>query len=84
MSMVEAAKTTQNGVTFVAVSVQDSVLGEPNEADRMIGAMSKHFQCPAVLMGANSHGLWGPPELMEFLARMDPDRLPWKQWDVAA
>lgn len=84
MSSFEAALIKEQGVTFVVVSVRDSVIDNPSDAQRTSRTMSLTFHCPAVLIGAERHRLYGRRDLVNFLSRIDPSRLPWKRWDVAA
>ena len=77
-------KSHNEGATFVVVSVRDHVIENRSEADQMITAMSVRFGCPAVLIGAQHHRLLGRRDLVQFLSRIDPRRLPWKTWSVAA
>lgn len=76
----DAALTKEQGVTFVAVSVRDGVLDIKSEADDAIAAMSLRFDCPAVLVGAQRHRVYGHRrDVVEFVAR-NFSRLPWRRW----
>jgi hypothetical protein len=84
MTTFDAALTKHGNVTFVVVSVQDSVVNSPSEAAQVISGMSLRFGCPAVLMGSHSHKLYGRRDIVQFLSKIDFRRLPWKRWSAAA
>ncbi len=84
MTTFQAALTKVQGITFVVVTVRDSLLDSRSEAEDMIMAMSARFDCPAVLLGAQRHKLLGRRDLVQFLSRIELTRLPWKQWSIAA
>lgn len=84
MTSFEAALVKEQGITFVVVSVRDSVIDNSSEAQRMVQAMSLSFRCPAVLMGAQRHRLYGRRDLVNFLSRVGASCLPWKRWNLAA
>jgi hypothetical protein len=84
MTTFQAALVKEQGITFVVVSVRDSVISDHEEANRLIGAMQLHFHCPAVLMGADRHQLYGRRDIVEFLSHVHPSRLPWREWSIAA
>jgi hypothetical protein len=84
MTTLEAALIKEQGVTFVVVAVRDSVIDNISEAERLIGAMSVRFRCPAVLMGAHNHRTRGRQDLVRFLSHVHISALPWRKWSLAA
>jgi hypothetical protein len=83
MTTFQAALTKEQGVTFVAVCVRDSVLNNWADADNLIRAMTLQFRCPAVLVGAQQHRVYGfRRDIVQFVANNWP-RLPWREWKAA-
>ena len=81
---VDAALIKEQNVTFVVVAVQDHVIHNTNECQKLIAAMSVRFGCPAVLMGGHHHQTRGRKDLVNFLSHVHVSQLPWKKWGIAA
>lgn len=84
MSSYDVALIKEQGVTFAVVSVKDHILHNTHESNKAVEAFSYEFGCPAVIMGARNHKLYGRRDLVNFLSRISISRLPWKRWNRAA
>jgi hypothetical protein len=84
MATWQVALVREQGVSFGVVSVQDSVLDSPTQRQELSNRWTIKLGCPAVLLGARRHKLFGRSDIVRFLERIDPARLPWKQLSVAA
>lgn len=82
MTTFQAAHTKEQGITFVAVSVRDSLLNDRRDADEMIRQMSRHFGCPAVLVSASLRLYGHQRDIVNFVAN-NLRRLPWRDWRAA-
>jgi hypothetical protein len=78
----------ERGVTFAVVVVRPSVIsGLKRERDDAVRAYSAEFGVPAVLMIQNSRGTpiyYGRPDLMERLADVRAEQLPWREFTMQA
>jgi len=84
MAQWEIALIKEQGQTFGVASVKDSLLQNRTEAERTINALSRHFGCDVVLIGAQQHRLLGRPDIVRFLSNVSPSCLPWKRYQIAA
>ena len=84
MARVTAAVVREQGVTFVVALVKNHVVLNSSESDRLIGAISAQFGHPlVVLMGESNRRLRGNrQDVVNFVARLHPSRLPWKEYSV--
>jgi len=80
----QGAVLTEQGVTFGVLIVKAHVLHDPQ-----LRAEMRHFgvrawgRMPIVLMAQNGRGTptyQGRRDIVQFLARIDPRRIPWKRW----
>lgn len=85
MASVDAALTSEQGVTFVAVSVKDHVIDNPTLANDAIDEFALRFSCQlVVLVGSRNRRLRGNRrDIVDFVAR-NLHRLPWKRYQMAA
>ena len=73
------ARIADGDVNFAVVSVTDATIGEPTTAEKMVETLQTAYQCPVVLMGEESHQLFGRQDLVDFLGRFSPSELPWQE-----
>ena len=86
MANLTAAVVREQGVTFAVAIMQDWVLTNPQEADRQIPAVAHALGCPlVVLMGERNGQLRGNRrDVVDFVASIDPARLPWCDYRLAS
>ena len=84
MTTWQVALVREQGVEFAVVSVRDSVLDIPTERDELIRFWSTQLMRPTVLIGAQRHRTYGRDDIVRFLSRVHPSRLPWRRMDIAA
>lgn len=84
MATWEVALVREQGQTFGVACVKDSLLHNRSKAEATINALTCHFGCDVVLIGARQHRLLGRPDIVRFLSNVSPDRLPWKKYQIAA
>ena len=84
MATMTAALVREQGVTFAVAVVRNHVLNSPQSADQTIRAVSQALDCPlVVLMGESNRKLRGNrQDIVSFVSRLDPARLPWRKWNV--
>ena len=80
MTTITAALTKEQGVTFVAVLAQDSVLHSPTQAGDLMHEIERRFRCPPVLIGEHSHEILGRHDLARFIKSVGIGSLPWRKW----
>ena len=84
----QVALVCERGVRFAVVAVQPSVIsGVKREREEAVRAFSAELGVPAVLMAQGSRGLPiydGRPDLVEFLADMRAEQLPWRELTIQA
>ena len=83
---VDAALTTEQGVTFVVVVVQPRVLASPSARTQTASGFSVHWPgIPVVLMAQDGNGraeYWGRPDIVKFVAAVPVEALPWRRWSL--
>ncbi|MCM1009099.1 MAG: hypothetical protein NC485_14520 [Ruminococcus flavefaciens] len=82
---VDGAIIKEQGVTFSIIIVKPHVLNNNTEANAFRNAMSSVFPSPIILMAQDSRGVpkyHGRPDIVKFLARVHPSRIPWKRYTV--
>ena len=84
MTKFTAALVREQNVTFAVVTVKDHVLNSQTESDNTIRAMAVAMRCPLiVLIGQSNRRLRGNRrDVVDFVAKIDLSRLPWKEWTV--
>lgn len=83
---IEAALIREQGVEFAVVAVRPSVLSSSSECGRVATSFESVFGGLPVVLAAASNGryrFWGRPDLVRFLSRVGPGRLPWRRFRVA-
>jgi hypothetical protein len=83
----QGAVIKEQGVTFGIVIVKEHVLQSHAEANQVIGSCQGVLRvAPVVLMAQNSRGVptyYGRKDIVNFLARIDTRRIPWKEYTVS-
>lgn len=84
MAKLTAALVREQGATFVVALMKDHVLDNPTLAGEQMQALAMRFGCPlVVLMGERNRKLRGNrQDVVRFVSRLHPSRLPWKTWEV--
>lgn len=84
MAQLHAALVREQNVTFAVAIMKDHVLNSPSTADQQIRAVAVALGCPlVVLMGERNRKLRGNrKDVVDFVSRIDPARLPWKKYNV--
>ena len=84
MAQLHAAIVREQNVTFAVALMKDFVLNNPATADRQLRAVASALNCPlVVLMGEKNRKLRGNrKDVVDFVSRVDPARLPWKRYTV--
>jgi hypothetical protein len=84
---IDGALITEQGVTFAIVVVKNHVLDSQSSANQARATFAPLFPgVPLVLMGQDGFGTpkyFGRPDIVDFLANIDPSRIPWRRYDVA-
>jgi len=82
------ALVCEQGVRFAVVVVAPTLMsGLRRERDGAVQAFSAQFGAPAVLMVQDSRGIpiyYGRPDLVELLAELCPQQLPWREFATRA
>jgi len=82
---IDAALIKEQGVTFAVVVVKPHVLNSPDRT-RLAQRFSRYWDgVPVVFMAQNGRGIptyLGRPDLVDFLASIPLDVLPWRRWSV--
>ncbi len=83
---VDGAIIKEQNVTFAIVIVKPHVLTNSLECDKMRKAFQPYFPgLPIVLMAQDHNGrptYQGRKDLVNFLANIDPGRIPWKRFTI--
>lgn len=84
---IQAAAISLQGVNFAIALVAMDLLNSPAEADMAIERMSPSFAgVPVVLMAQTENGspvYYGDEGLVQSLADIAIDNMPWKEYSVA-
>ena len=73
------------GERIALVAVQKQVLDYSSEADRYVDQLVSVFEgLPVVLLGQDADGAkyYGRDDIVEKLAHVDPNQVPWQELDV--
>lgn len=77
----------EQGVTFAIVIVKPHVLNSSTECENARRSFTPVFPgVPIILMAQNSRGVptyQGRPDIVNFLAKVSPSRIPWKRYSYA-
>lgn len=84
MATLTAALVREQGVTFAVALVKNHVVLSQQQSSETIRAVSAALGCQlVVLMGESNKRLRGNrSDVVEFVSRLHPARLPWKKWTV--
>jgi hypothetical protein len=84
MAQLTAALVREQGVTFAVAIMKDHVLNNPSTADQQIQAVASALGCSlVVLMGEGNRKLRGNrKDVVDFVSKIHPSRLPWKKWTI--
>lgn len=79
----DGALIKEQGATFAIVVVKSHVLSSSDREQTRAG-FSRYFPgVPLILMAQDSRGTptyHGRPDIVKFLANIDPSRIPWKSY----
>jgi hypothetical protein len=82
----EGAVIKEQGVTFAIVIVKPYVLDSTSQIDDARAGFSSVFpRMPIILMAQDARGratYQGKPDIVQFLARISPSRIPWKRYTL--
>jgi hypothetical protein len=87
---IEGAVVKEQGQTFAIVVVKSSVGNSGNQArQQAASSFATLFDpgVPIILMWQDAQGTpnyWGRPDIVSFLANIDPTRIPWQRYTIAA
>jgi hypothetical protein len=85
----EGALIKEQGQTFGVAVIKSSVKADGNQA---LGKVQASFaqvfgNVPVVLMWQDGRGTptyWGRKDIVNFLANLDPSRIPWRKYTVTS
>ncbi|MDT3416138.1 hypothetical protein QO009_002006 [Brevibacillus aydinogluensis] len=81
----DGAVIKEQGVTFAIVIVKPHVLNSPSREDVRDSFRSVFPGIPIILMAQDSRGVptyHGRKDIVRFLSRVHPSRIPWKRYTV--
>lgn len=82
----QGAHLKEQGVEFAIAIVKRHVVDSPGESRKAQAAFAAVFpRVPIVLMAQDGRGTpkyRGRPDIVRFLAKVDPGRIPWKEFTV--
>lgn len=83
----DGAVIREQGVVFAIVTVKNHILNSQAQAAKAQDSFQPFFPgMPVVLMGQDTRGVpryFGRPDIVRFLSRIDPSRIPWKRYSAA-
>jgi hypothetical protein len=79
MSTWDIALVREQGIEFGVVAVQDYVISNHAEREKLIRAWSVELSRPVVLMGGQRHQTYGRRDIVDWLSGINPSRLPWRK-----
>lgn len=86
MPKLEAALVVEQGVRFAVVAVKNHIVNSQYESEKAIRQLTSIFPgYNIVVMGMKSGGqsiYRGRKDIVNFLANVSPNRLPWKSYSV--
>lgn len=84
----QGAVIKEQGVTFGIVIVKPAILQSPSDRDDMSAFGVRAFGImPIVLMAQNARGVptyWGRKDIVSFLSHISVQRIPWREYSIAA
>ena len=84
MSQWQIALVREQGINFAVATVKDHVINNRSEADDLITALTLRLGQPTVLLGAEDLRYYGRDDIVRFLSKIHPSRLPWRKVQIAA
>lgn len=82
MSTWQVALVREQGVEFGVVAVQDHVIDNPNEREKLWRWWTAQLCRPVALLGDHRHGTYGRQDIVNWLRNVSPSQLPWRQMTV--
>ena len=83
---IEGAVVKEQGVRFAIVVVKDDIIQDISKSQEAITAYRHVFPgMPIILLGRDSQGkstYCGPEDIVNFLAEVDPERIPWRRYVI--
>ena len=83
---IEGAVITEQDVTFAIVVVKRHVIQNSLEAKKAQSSFARIFPgMPIILMAQDTRGIptyYGRKDIVNFLAKIHPSRIPWKRYTV--
>jgi hypothetical protein len=79
MTTITFAPIREQGAEFVAVIVKDHIVTSSHQGDETIAGLQPQFGRPVVLMGERNGRWYGRRDLAEFMSRVHPSRIRWRQ-----
>ena len=82
----DGALIKEQGVTFAIVVVKPQVLTSPSKEKIRAGFKVYFGNIPIILMAQNTRGVPtydGRTDIVRFLAKINPARIPWKRYNAA-
>ena len=83
---LHGAIVKEQGVTFSLVIVKPAAMQTTASADSARASFQHLFPAPLILASQDSSGRFnyqGRKDVVAFLARLDPSRIPWKEYSVS-
>jgi len=86
---IDGSIVTEQGVTFAVVIVKPHVIQTQLTADDArsgFATIADFSGIPIILAAQDSAGVFtfqGRPDIVKFLASIDPTRIPWKRYSVS-
>ena len=84
---IDGAIVKEQGITFGILLVKRHVIHNESTAqearDNFQSTLAEFSDIPLVLAAQGSRGAfeyWGRPDIVDFLASIDPRRIPWKRY----
>lgn len=79
MAQWQIALIHERGINFAVAAVQDHVISNRHEADKVVSALSLRLGQPVVLLGASRHGTYGRRDIVSFLQNVHPSQMTWRR-----
>ncbi len=83
MATCDVALIREQGVRFAVVCVADHVIDSPHQRENALAAWASELGVPIALMGARRHRTFGRPDIVRWLANINPGCLPWRRATIS-
>ncbi|MDQ7095632.1 hypothetical protein REC12_18745 [Desulfosporosinus sp. PR] len=84
---IEGAIVNDQGIKYAIVVVNHDVVQHINKNEEALNAYRHIFpDMPIILLGKDWQGksaYYGPKEIVNYLAEIDPHRIPWRRYVIA-